>query len=670
MESIYERNSVGSACCSRNESESPKPDAENTARLESLANEMVAEVSRSRQRTGLARYSENAQRWWWILRYHRKEQLARRLKSVLLNRLPWLDRRKGLPDEGDATPELREGGGWQKLLGAKIAERDPTQAEANVHRILNGRFRFLNTEITFDRQIDWRMAGHPGAPHLWRFHLHYQEYLLDFLARSDNAADSTQDAAWELVCDWIQGNSPTDPNTRHDAWHPFCISRRLPVWCLLWNACPPPEALRRKVSASMYAQASYLRTHLEMDLGGNHLLENARGLAFAGAFFGGAEGDELLHAASQLFHAELPQQVLESGEHFERSPMYHSLMLGGVLDVRDLTETVNPSLAALCNETGKRMARFLKSICHPDGQISLLGDSAFKESPPPIQLVQRALENLEDDGENSLAGATQIGSYWQWMDGGDFLLFDAGPVAPDHLPAHGHSDLLNIEASVGGHRMITDSGVFNYADDDMRQYCRSTRAHNVLQVDDQEQCDVWSRFRMGRRGWPSPMKSGTTHGFSWVMATHNAYRHLGGMKVGRWIACRPEGPWIIFDWAIGKGRHRFANRLHLHPDVEVMAMEKSKVSIQLHECAGTMSLIGSGELSLGGSWYCPEFGDRAARPVLEAAYEGELPFFTVWCWNPEGCSGNASMAQDAKGALTIVWRDAAGESCWLPFDHL
>ncbi len=41
------------------------------------------------------------------------------------------------------------------------------------------------------------------------------------------------------------------------------------------------------------------------------------------------------------------------------------------------------------------------------------------------------------------------------------------------------------------------SGAFNYGDDRWRPYCRSTAAHNVLQVDDENQRDVWSQFRTG-----------------------------------------------------------------------------------------------------------------------------------------------------------------------------
>ena len=106
------------------------------------------------------------------------------------------------------------------------------------------------------------------------------------------------------------------------------------------------------------------------------------------------------------------------------------------------------------------------------------------------------------------------------------------------MPAHAHADLLTFEASFGGRRLFVDSGVFNYEDDAMRRYCRSSAAHNVLQIDGHDQCDMWSRFRMGYRGWPTGLECGQTHGFHWARAAHNAYRRLGVPKLGRWLACR------------------------------------------------------------------------------------------------------------------------------------
>src|SRR6202011_6026913 len=58
---------------------------------------------------------------------------------------------------------------------------------------------------------------------------------------------------------------------------------------------------------------------------------------------------------------------------------------------------------------------------------------------------------------------------------GDFLFFDAGEPCPPYLPAHAHADLLSYELTVGGRRLVVDSGVYEYAPGSWRNYFRSTR---------------------------------------------------------------------------------------------------------------------------------------------------------------------------------------------------
>jgi hypothetical protein len=223
----------------------------------------------------------------------------------------------------------------------------------------------------------------------------------------------------------------------------------------------------------------------------------------AGAAFDGPDAGRWLARSRHVQGRQLDEQILPSGEHFERSPMYHALVLETILDIRDATAGVRPDLSDRCDQVASRMADLLEGVLHPDGAWPLLGDSCFGEAPPPQHLLERAERGWREHREitpipeireirpllssirsHSGAKAQQIGSYWTFRDGGDYVVLDAGPVGADHLPAHAHSDLLTWEASLGGQRLVVDSGVYHYQNDAMRQYCRSTAAHNVLQIDD------------------------------------------------------------------------------------------------------------------------------------------------------------------------------------------
>ena len=652
--------------------------------------------------------TRKAARGWYILRYHRPSQLAARLLSIVRRRY---EAACGAGRDAPAPaslPTVRHHAGLERIARARLESRAAEAAAAD--RLLEGRYCFLHVERELPDPIDWRLECWPDAPHLWRFHLHYHEFLLDL------AAEGHFGRAWEIVCQWIENNPLRDPRVRLDAWHPYCISRRLPVWISLWTASPPGGQLRGRILAGMQLQADDLANHLERDLGGNHLLENLRALMLAGCFLDGPEAARWREEASRWLRRELAAQILPHSEHFERSPMYHAAMLDAVLDIRDAAEGLVPETARLAAEAAEKMSGFLKAVLHPDGQIPLLGDSCFGETPLPARLLQRAAaqdeaadlppghatdwldrksegstqpharaSGLRLNEEKQAARAMRLGDYWVYRDEESFVLLDAGPVGADHLPAHAHADLLSFEASFRGARLLVDSGVASYEDDAMRRYCRSTAAHNVLEIDGENQCDMWSKFRMGYRGWPSGLIVGQTDGtekgdrhrncsyqfssqttigcgasplfqpsqtggFSWARACHNAYRRLGVPVVGRWFACRPGGPWLCVDWAEGKGTHRCTNRLHLHPEVAVEQTVDGELTLRVAGAELRLRFFTPGEVTVSEAWYCPAMGCRQPAPVICWTATATLPAVCGWslAW---GADRGTAVLQDSKRNL-------------------
>jgi uncharacterized heparinase superfamily protein len=583
--------------------------------------------------------------------------------------------RIGCPGSGPRRPPLglkpRDNPALASLARRKLAERRVLGAGETAAAILEGRFRFLNEERVLSDPLDWRLRDCPDCARLWRFHLHYQEYLLDLAAEGlQRDGNPWLMRAWQLVADWIEGNPPNDPRTVDDAWHPYCISRRLPAWITLWSSCPPASGIRDQVLRSIFSQASFLERNLEWDVRGNHLLENAGALLAAGSFLAGPAADRWLETGARILRREIGEQVLPHGEHFERSPMYHGRVVEIVLDARDAVVGCIPELSQRCDETAAAMADFLESILHPDGELPLLGDTSLGETTPPGRLVKRAKREsargvAASDGNAGLVheipSVRVVGDHWVYRHGDDFLLFDAGPVGPDHLPAHAHADLLSFQASLRGRRLFVDSGVFNYEEDAMRRYCRSTAAHNVLQIDGQDQCDMWSRFRMGYRGWPGGLQSGKTQAFHWARATHNAYRRLGVPEVGRWLACRPGGPWLGVDWAKGRGNHELTLWLHLHPNVQVGKADENGVPLSLGGTTMQLRYLTPGRVEVVRGWYCPQLGSRLDCPVLRWSGESTLPAVCGWYLVWDDLEGAAALAEDDSGEVILHWRDGQGE---------
>jgi uncharacterized heparinase superfamily protein len=610
-----------------------------------------------------------AQRWYYVVTSHRPSQLGRRAFKLAQRRFFPLH---GAPVTKRVELELRarEHSGLEQALQRHLSLRTARGAlSQRAWGLLAGQFCFLHEARTLGPLGDAPIESVEPVSHLWRFQLHYHEYLLDLVAASElGDIAEAQERVWPLVDAWIEANPLDRPAALNDAWHPFCLSRRIAVWLMLSQAGVIPAEHQQKFAHSLEEQTRFLERHLEWDLRGNHLLENLRTLILAGAAWEGDQADRRLDRAIRLCEAQFREQIRSSGEHFERSPMYHTQMLSAVLDMRDATQSLRPAFADLCQQTAARMAGFLGPLLHPDGQIPLLSDSALEETPCPAILILHAVPPCEVP-QGVLPGSDgplKINGYWTWRNGDDFLLFDHAPVGADELPAHAHNDLLTIEASLHGKRLIVDSGVFDYDDSAMRKYCRSTAAHNVLQIDGAEQCDLWSRFRMGRRGRPLAFSSGTEGEFAWAAATHNAHANIGVSRIGRWIACRAGGPWIIADWADGKGEHTVEDWIHFAPDVDVSRQDGEVVELRQGQTAARLRFHTPGTLSVDTGWYCPDFGVRIEAPVIRWRQTAELPCMIIWTLAWGESPGHVDVQIDNQGETVIIWEAPGGRICWPP----
>ena len=78
-------------------------------------------------------------------------------------------------------------------------------------------------------------------------------------------------------------------------------------------------------------------------------------------------------------------------------------------------------------------------------------------------------------------------------------MVDYGSIGPTYLPGHGHSDTFNFELHCHNIPIIVDTGISTYEDNNIRYIERSTASHNTLMVDEKNQSEVWSSFRVGQR---------------------------------------------------------------------------------------------------------------------------------------------------------------------------
>ncbi|SDM92325.1 Uncharacterized conserved protein, heparinase superfamily [Geoalkalibacter ferrihydriticus] len=480
-----------------------------------------------------------------------------------------------------------------------------------------GRFRFLNVEYSLESATDW---NHPQRPKLWLYNLHY----FDDLCATDAAA--RRDAHLALIRRWIAENPPAVGN----GWEPYPISLRVVnwiKWALAGNELPA-EALD-----SLAVQTRYLLKRLEYHLLGNHLWANAKALVFAGLFFAGDEAQAWLSRGLKILDAQMPEQILEDGGHFERSPMYHAIILDDLLDLINLYRAYGREIPVDWLGAHVCMRAWLIAMSHPDGDIALFNDAAFQIAPRWQELdayagrLDLARQSYPPD---PILRFPETG-YIRCEKGPAVLLVDVAPVGPDYLPGHAHADTLNFELSLFGQRVFVDSGTSTYEKTTERERQRGTTAHNTLTVDGENSTEVWGGFRVARRAYPLALTCGMTSKGVFVDCAHDGYRRLPGKVVHRRRWDFVEGRLTLHDRLEGRFGRAQA-RLHLHPDVQAELVNDDGWRLSLADVHGVaVRVIGAETLRVEQTTWHPAFGVAVPNQCLVAEIgTGELVTQIEW----------------------------------------
>ncbi len=389
------------------------------------------------------------------------------------------------------------------------------------------RLRLLNEDGRIDVGQDWAAAGR--SP-LWAYTLHYFEDLV--------AEGAERRRAWhsDLVRHWIAHNPPLS----QPGWAPYPLSLRIPHWIMArldgWEL--PEDAAQ-----SLALQARALAQSIEHHLQGNHLLANAKGLIFAGLFFQGTEATDWLTQGEDLFLSEWRKQLLADGGHFERSAMYHAILLKDLLDIINLYGAYGREEPVQWRLQAREMLDWLAAMSHPDGGIALFNDAATDGAPNWVTLAAYA-RRLGITVPETTPGSLDLPAtgYVRLAFPSYTAFLDAAPVGPDHIPGHAHADTLSFELSVGGTRVIVDTGTSTYQDPVHRPRERASAAHNTLTLDDLNSSEVWAQFRVARRARIVDRAIEIREDMAGVTAAHDGYRRCPGRPVHTrtWIASPSE----------------------------------------------------------------------------------------------------------------------------------
>ena len=468
---------------------------------------------------------------------------------------------------------------------------------------------FLNVVHDLRVPIDWKLGG---APDLRRMNVHYMEYLevLD------------DDRFTRIVLDWIAENPLAAPGSWRIAWNSYALSLRTLVWMqqLATRGDRLEAGFRETACRSLVQQLRFLLRRLETDIGGNHLIKNAKTLLWASRFFAGEEAARWGAKAERILAAELAEQILPDGVHYERSPSYHLQVFADLLECANVA---TPELAAALQPALDAMARVAADLTHPDAGPSLFNDggmhmtyatsdclAAYEQVTTRDRPAARELFAFRDAG------------YFGARKGDSLVIADCGPIAPDHLPAHGHGDVLAFEWTAAGRRVIVDAGTFEYQPGALRDLERSTRVHNTVTLNRLDQAEFWSSFRVGRRPRVTLKRFEPTPGGFVLEGSHDGYRRLPGSPVHRRRFAVDSDTLSVDDTIDGGASQAAEARLLLHPDVVVTLTAGGGADLRCGAVTARLETPHAIRLEEVSWW--PDFGVRRPTTMIVLTY-GDAP---------------------------------------------
>ncbi|MCL5289116.1 MAG: heparinase II/III family protein [Acidobacteria bacterium] len=235
-----------------------------------------------------------------------------------------------------------------------------------------------------------------------------------------------------------------------------------------------------------------------------------------------------------------------------------------------------------------------------------------------------------------------------------------GPLGINGWANHAHCDQLNVEFCWDGRPVVVDPGTYLYSGNAAeRNLFRSTRAHNTVVVDGEEQNRFWPGllFRMmdDTRSDARIWRAGAER--VEFVGEHSGYRRLRGkLNVTRRVALDPRREMLFMgDTLRGKGTHKLEWFFHFGSGIEPERVEKwTGDAAALAELApeatglpfqsawrvGPLLMCALSaedvrlEAKLETGWVAPRYGQREKAAVIHFSCDAKLPTSVTFTFVP------------------------------------
>lgn len=400
--------------------------------------------------------------------------------------------------------------------------------------------------------------------------------------------------------------------SEHCTWDPLSAGVRLfmlPEAFMTFFSSPSFEPrVKMKLIKSLHQHGRYVRKYHASH--GNHVCMQLRGLITAALLL-----PELREARGWLDYGmmQMPsyirQNVYPDGVQFEASPNYHLVVMRDLYELVPLFRKLGID-AAEYKHTLEKMFHVLMYLITPNGQLARFGDSDFYAESElkaamslgaylygrgdfkffgrdhlPFQLLWRLgaeavceYRSLKAEPPAETAARFPIGGYLvarqDWTRDAMYLAMRAGVG----VAGHAHSDALSVILFAGREELVMDSGMGLYEWNRERKYAVSTKAHNTVVVDGEDQhvrslhwntpptaaCKIWDARHEAD--------------YDYFAASHYGYTRYDDPVIHtRKVLFVKNRYWLIVDLFEAEGIHSYEQYFHLPPGEAACDWEKRQV---------------------------------------------------------------------------------------------
>ncbi len=349
------------------------------------------------------------------------------------------------------------------------------------------------------------------------------------------------------------------------------------------------------------------RSYSRYSSANNHLIGEAAGAYIAARYFNGfADSDRWASRAKQILEEEIANQTHPDGGNKEQALGYHVFVLEFFMLAGLVGRNVGDEFSDAYWNYIERSFEFVAAFVEGGGNLPLYGDyddgyvlDLGDRSNQALAMLSVAGAIFNRSDFTALAGDHNERSFWQlnpdslatdvdasqsvikleskaFTDTEYYLLqsgskhrdtaddrisvvFDCAELGMGSLAAHGHADALSLTLRAFGHDVLVDPGTYDYfTHRKWRDYFKSSRAHNTIAVDGEDQSQLLGLFLWGERAeskclaW-SPSETGGS-----VTGEHTGYNRLND-PVGHRRTVELDGSrgeLVITDELTGKSEHR------------------------------------------------------------------------------------------------------------------